>query len=195
MSKEKLPPEEGKDEESKGYIEIDLSRIKDKLDDGFERLVFGSKSRKFDSSYKKGEGRLGIDPIFGKAGIVSAILTGMVFLLCAAFRADYRVTCFLFFLFLLGLILAVIGKYEICFNGKGFSIRFGKRILHEYKWSDVTGVQDGKKVWVQGRRLWTDHTFEDFPEFYKMARVACKGKGKSTPPSEKKQKNRKKAGK
>lgn len=195
MSKEKLPPEERKDEASKDYIEIDLSRIKDNIDDGFERLVFGSKSRKFDSSYKKGEGRLGIDPIFGKAGIVSVILTSLVLLLCVAFRADRGVVLLMGFLMLLGLFLTVIGKYEIRFNGKGFSIRFGKRILHEYKWSDVTDVQDNRKVWVQGKRLWTDHTFEDFPEFYKMARAACKGKGKPTPPSEKKQKNRKKAGK
>ena len=157
--------------------------------------MFGSKSRKFDSSYKKGEGRLGIDPIFGKAGIVSVILTSLVLLLCVAFRADRGVVLLMGFLMLLGLFLTVIGKYEIRFNGKGFSIRFGKRILHEYKWSDVTDVQDNRKVWVQGKRLWTDHTFEDFPEFYKMARAACKGKGKPTPPSEKKQKNRKKAGK
>ena len=74
----------------------------------------------------------------------------------------------------------------------GFSTRLGKRVLHEYKWSDVTDAQDGRKVFVQGKRLLTDHTFDEFPEFYKMARAACKGKGKPTPPSEKKQKSRKK---
>ena len=194
MSKEKLPPEEGCDE---GYIEIplpNLSGIKDKVDDGIERLVYGN-SRKFDGAYKKGEGRLGLDPIFGKAGIVTAVLTGVIAILCAAFRADMGVILLMGFMTLLGLLLTVIGKYEIRFDGKGFSTRLGKRILREYKWSDVTDVQDGKKVWVQGKRLWTDHTFVDFPEFYKMARSACKGKGKPTPPSEKKRKNRKKAGK
>ena len=192
---DKTPKSKDEPAKSKGYIELDLSGLKDKLDDVFERLVFGSKSRKFDSSYKKGEGRLGIDSIFGKAGIVSVILTSLVLLLCVAFRADMGVVLLMGFLMLLGLFLTVIGKYEIRFDGKGFSTRFGKRILHEYKWSDVTDVQDNRKVWVQGKRLWTDHTFEDFSEFYKMARSACKGKGKPTPPSEKKQKNRKKAGK
>jgi len=195
MSKEKLPPEEGGDE---GYIEIplpNLSGIKDKVDEGLERLVYGNVSRKFDGAYKKGEGRLGLDPIFGKAGIVTAVLTGVITILCAAFRANMEVILLMGFMTLLGLLLTVIGKYEIRFDGKGFSTRFGKRILHEYKWSDVTDVQDGKKVWVQGKRLWTDHTFDDFSEFYKMARSACKGKGKATPPSEKKRKNRKKAGK
>ena len=190
--------EERNNEANKSFVEFslpDLSGIKDKVDDGIERLVYGNVSRKFDGEYKKGEGRLGLDPMFGKTGIVTAVLTGVGFILCAVLRADYRVTTLLFFLLLLCLTLAIIGKYEIRFDGKGFSTRFGKRILREYKWSDVTDVQDGKKVWVQGKRLWTDHTFEDFSKFYKMARSACKGKGKPTPPSEKKRKNRKKAGK
>ncbi len=189
------PAQEGKDGANKGFIEIslpNLSGIKDKVDDGFERLVYGNVSRKFDGDYKKGEGRLGLDPIFGKVGIVSAVLTGVAFILCAVLRADYHVTFLLFFLLLLCLTLTVISKYEIRFDGKGFSTRFGNRILHAYKWSDVTGVQDGKKVWVQGKRLWTDSTFDNFSDFYKMARSACKGKGKPTPPSEKKRRNRKK---
>lgn len=190
-------PAERKDEpsDSKGYIEIDLSRLKDRLDDGYERLAFGHKSRKFDGAYKKGEGSLGLEPIYGKLGVIAAIFSGLTALLCAAFRADTGVILLMGLLMLLGLLLTVIGKYEIRFDGKGFSTRFGKRVLHTYKWSDVTDVQDNRKVWVQGKRLWTDHTFADFPEFYKMARAACKGKGNPTPPSEKKQRNRKKAGK
>ena len=70
--------------------------------------------------------------------------------------------------------------------------RFGKRVLHEYAWSDVTDVRDNRKVWVGGKLLLTDPSFDDFPEFYRMARAACKGKGKPTPPSEKKQRSRKK---
>ena len=72
----------------------------------------------------------------------------------------------------------------------GFSTRLGKRVLHEYKWSDVTDAQDGRKVFVQGKRLLTDPTFDAFPAFYRMAHAACKGKGKPTPPSEKKRKSR-----
>ena len=176
---------------SKGYIEIDLSGLRDKLDDGYERFVFGSKSRKFDGSYNKGEGRLGLEPFYGRAGIFSSAFAGIVLILCAVFRADTGVILLMGFLTLLGLLLTVIGTYEIRFDRDGFSTRFGKRILHEYKWSDVTDVQNEKKVWVQGKRLLTDHTFDGFPEFYKMARAACKGKGKPTPPSEKKQKSRK----
>ena len=177
---------------AKGYIELDLSRLKDKLDDGYERFAFGSKSRKFDGSYNQGEGRLGLEPFYGKAGIFSSSFSGIVLILCAVFRADIGVILLMGFLTLLGLLLTVIGKYEIRFDRDGFSTRLGKRVLHEYKWSDVTDVQDGRKVFVQGKRLLTDHTFDEFPEFYKMARAACKGKGKPTPPSEKKQRSRKK---
>ena len=191
MGKEKLPPEEGKNEESKGYIELDFSRLKDKLDDGYERLVFGTKSRKFDGSYKKDEGRLGLDPIYGKAGVFITILTAVVCILCAVFRANLGITLFMAFMLLLSLSLTVIGKYEIRFGKDGFSTRFGKRILREFTWSDVTDVQDGKKVYVNGKRLLTDHTFDEFPEFYKMARAACKGKSKPVPTSEKKQRSRK----
>lgn len=175
---------------SKGYIEIDLSRVKDKLDDGYERLTFGSKSRKFDGAYEKGKGRLGLEPIYGKAGISSSAFAGIVLILCAVFRADIGVILLMGFLTLLGLLLTVIGKYEIRFDRDGFSTRLGKRVLHEYQWSDVTDVKDGRKVFVQGKRLLTDHTFDEFPEFYKMAHAACKGKGKPTPPSAKKRKSR-----
>ena len=40
--------------------------------------------------------------------------------------------------------------------------------------------------------LLTYPTFDAFPAFYRMARAACKGKGKPTPPSEKKRKSREK---
>ena len=180
------------DPRSKGYIELDLSRLKDKLDDGYERFAFGSKSRKFEGAYEKGKGRLGLEPIYGKAGIISSSFAGIVLILCAVFRADIGVILLMGFLTLLGLLLTVIGKYEIRFDRDGFSTRFGKRILHEYAWSDVTDARDGRKVFVQGKRLLTDHTFDEFPEFYKMARAACKCKGKPTPPSEKKRKSRQK---
>lgn len=192
MSKEKLPSEEGDHEESKGYMEIDFSRLKDKLADGYERLVFGGISRKFSEGKKKGEGRLGLDPIFFKLSVACLIGSAIVLLCCAAFGADADVQVFVAFLLLLCLSLTVICLYEIRYDQNGFSTRFGKRILREYKWSDVTDVQGDRKVWVQGKRLLTDHTFDDFPEFYKMARAACKGKGKPTPPSEKKKKARQK---
>ena len=185
-------PTEEKDEspESKGYIEVDLSRLRDKLDDGYERFAFGSKSRKFDGAYEKDKGRLGLEPIYGKAGIFSSAFAGIVLILCAVFRADIGVILLMGFLTLLGLLLTVIGKYEIRFDRDGFSTRLGKRVLHEYKWSDVTDAQDGRKVFVQGKRLLTDPTFDAFPAFYRMAHAACKGKGKATPPSEKKRKSR-----
>ena len=110
MSKEKLPPEEEKDD---GYIEIplpNLSGLKDKVDDGIERLVYGN-DRKFDGAYKKGEGRLGIDPIFGKAGVISMLLVTIVLLCCVVFQADVGLTCFMLFMLLLCAILTVIGKY------------------------------------------------------------------------------------
>ena len=187
MSKEKRPPEEGKDKDSKGYLELDFSG----LQDFFERLFYGTKSRKFDGSCEKNGGRLGLDPAYGTAGIASAAVTGIALLLCFVFRAEPGLTLFMLVMFLLGTVLVCIGKYEIRFDGKGFSTRFGKHILHAYKWSDVTDVQDNRKVWVKGKRLLTDHTFDAFPEFYKMARAACKGSGKSAPTSKKKQKARK----
>lgn len=177
---------------AKGYIELDLSGLKDKLDDGYERFAFGGKSRKFDGSYNQGEGRLGLEPFYGKAGIFSSSFSGIVLILCTVFRADIGVILLMGFLTLLGLLLTVIGKYEIRFDRDGFSTRFGKRVLHEYAWSDVTDVRDNCKVWVGGKLLLTDPSFDDFPEFYRMARSACKGKGKPTPPSEKKQRSRKK---
>jgi hypothetical protein len=193
-SNDSIEPDEVNDkpQTSKGYLEIDLSRIKDKLEDGYERFAFGSKSRKFDGSYKKDEGRLGMEPFYAKAGVISSVFTGIVLLLCAVLRADAWVIVFMVCLLLLSLTLAVISRYEIRFDRNGFSTRLGKRMLHDYRWSDVTDVQDGKKIWVKGKRLWMDPSFEEFPAFYKLARVACKGKGKPTPPSEKKRKSRQK---
>ena len=177
---------------SKGYIEIDLSRFKDKLDDGYERLFFGNKSRKFDGAYKKDEGRLGLDPIYGKVGMIGYVCTAITFMLCLLFRAPIGVTVLMCVMLLLCGALTVIGKYEIRFDRDGFSTRFGKRVLHEYAWSDVTDVRDNRKVWVNGKLLLTDPSFDDFPEFYRIARAACKGKGKPTPSSEKKRKSRQK---
>ena len=187
------PAEQQEDSpESKGYTEIDLSRVKKKLDDGLDRFAFGSHIPALDGAYKKDEGRLGLEPVYGKLGVIISVLTGAVTLLCAAFRADMGVILLMVFLTLLGLLLTVIGKYEIRFDRNGFSTRFGKRVLHEYAWSDVTDARDGKRVWVQGKLLLTDPTFDAFPAFYRMAHAACRGKGKPTPPSEKKRKSREK---
>ena len=68
----------------------------------------------------------------------------------------------------------------------------GKKELRRYLWTDVTDVRDGKKIYVQGKRLFVDSWAQDFDCFYHRARSACKGKGKPTPPSKKKSKNRKK---
>ena len=134
---------------------------------------------------------MGLDPIYGKVGVIGYICAATALILCLLFHADIRVTILMMVMLLLCAVLTVIGMYEIRFDGKGFSTRFGKKIIHIYKWSDVTDVQDNRKVWVKGKRLLTDHTFDAFPEFYKMARAACKGSGKPTPASRKKQKSRK----
>ena len=191
MSKEKRPPEEGKDKDSKGYLELDFSGLKEKTDDVCERLIYGGVSRKFDGSPPKGEYRLGIDPIYGKVGVIGYICAVTALMLCLLFRADIGVTILMMVMLVLCAALTVIGMYEIRFDGKGFSTRFGKKIIHIYKWSDVTDVQDNRKVFVKGKRILTDHTFDAFPEFYKMARAACKGSGKPAPTSKKKQKARK----
>lgn len=191
MSKEKRPPEEGCDKDSKGYLELDFSGLKEKTDDVCERLMYGGVSRKFDGSLLKGESRLGLDPIYGKVGVIGCICAVTALILCYLFRADIGVTILMMVMLLLCAALTVIGMYEIRFDKDGFSTRFGKKIIHTYKWSDVTDVQDQRKVFVNGKRLLTDHTFDEFPTFYKMARAACKGKGEPTPASKKKRNNRK----
>ena len=86
----------------------------------------------------------------------------------------------------LGAALVLIGKYEIHYDENGFSTRLGKKVLRQYAWSEVTGIANYTTVYVNGKKLFVDHTVEGFGFFYEYAKRACKGKGKPTPPSEKK---------
>ena len=113
MSKEKRPPEEGKDKDSKGYLELDFSGLKEKTDDVCERLIYGGVNRKFDGSLPKGEYRLGLDPIYGKVGVIGYICAATALILCFLFHADIGVTILMMVMLLLCAALTVIGMYEI----------------------------------------------------------------------------------
>lgn len=196
MSKEKLPPEEEKDN---GYFEIplpNLSGIKDKLDDGLERAGdtvgnLGTTQIARDISVMCEKGRVGLDPALARAGIGLAIASAVFGVFALFLGAPIWILGFFALVWLLCAALFFLGKYEIRYDEDGFSTRIGKKELHRYAWSDVTDVADKKKVFVNGKKLFADPSMHGFDGFYHRARAACKGKGK-TVPSEKKRKNRKK---
>ena len=194
-------PTKRKDEcpETKGYFEIDLSKITDKLYDGYERALIG---RKFD-----GENSLGLDPkkqgrlalprlyaIVGYAGIlVTLFIVGGITVVQGGIEIPVVLGFSVFIA--LGAALVLIGKYEIHYDENGFSTRLGKKILRQYAWSEVTGVENYTTVYVNGKKLFVDHDLDGFGFFYEKARMACKGRKGKTAPSENKQKDRKKTGK
>ena len=195
MSKKKRPSEEGKDTESKGYVEIDLTKITDKLYDGYERAVIG---RKFDYAVAKTQGVLALPRLYAMVGYVGILVTLFIVGGITVAQGGIEIPLLLgFSVFIaLGAALVLIGKYEIHYDENGFSTRLGKKVLRQYAWSEVTGVAKHTTVFVGGKKLFVDHTVEGFGFFYEYAKRACKGgKGKPTPPSEKKQKNRKNTGK
>lgn len=181
---------------SKGFIEIDLSGLTDKLYDGYERVLIG---RKFD-----GENSLGLDPkkqgrlalprfyaIVGYAGIlVTLFIVGGITVAQGGIEIPLLLGFSVFIA--LGAALVLIGKYEIHYDENGFSTRLGKKILRQYAWSEVTGVANYTTVYVNGKKLFVDHDLDGFGFFYEKARMACKGRKSKTAPSEKKQKDRKK---
>lgn len=188
---------EGKDEspKSKGFIEIDLSGLTDKLYDGYERAVIG---RKFDYAVAKTQGVLALPRLYAIVGYVGIILTLFILVGIAVVQKGIEIPLLLgFSVFIaLGAALVLIGKYEIHYDENGFSTRLGKKVLRQYAWSEVTGIANYTTVYVNGKKFFVDHTVEGFGFFYEYAKRACKGgKGKPTPPSEKKQKNRKNTGK
>lgn len=200
-SKDPPKPTKSKDEspETKGYFEIDLSKITDKLYDGYERALIG---RKFD-----GENSLGLDPkkqgrlalprfyaIVGYAGIlVTLFIVGGITVAQGGIEIPVVLGFSVFIA--LGAALVLIGKYEIHYDENGFSTRLGKKILRQYAWSEVTGVANYTTVYVNGKKLFADHDLDGFGFFYEKARMACKGRKGKTAPSQKKQKDRKKTGK
>ena len=190
-------PAERKEEgpRSKGYIELDLSGLMDKLYDGYERAVIG---RKFDYAVAKTQGVLALPRLYAMVGYVGIILILFILVGIAVVQKGIEIPMLLFFLVFiaLGIVLVLLGKYEIHYDENGFSTRLGKKVLRQYAWSEVTGIANYTTVYVNGKKLFVDHTVEGFGFFYEYAKRACKGgKGKPTPPSEKKQKNRKNTGK
>ena len=200
MSQKELPPEEGKD---KGYIEIplpNLSGIKDKLNEGLERIedAVDNNGRKYmirDMQAMFEEGRVGLNPSLPQHGYGVIVCVAVMWVICMIAHAPLEGYALCGLLLLPAAALILLGKYEIRYDDDGFSTCIGKKVLHRYSWSDVTDVVDKKKVYVNGKRLFADSSMYGFDGFYHRARTACKGKGKPTPPSEKKRKNRKKAGK
>ena len=190
-------PAERKEEDprSKGYIELDLSGLMDKLYDGYERAVIG---RKFDYAVAKTQGVLALPRLYAMVGYVGIILILFILVGIAVVQKGIEIPMLLgFSVFIaLGAALVLIGKYEIHYDENGFSTRLGKKVLRQYAWSEVTGVANYTTVYVNGKKLFVDHTVEGFGFFYEYAKRACKGgKGKPTPPSEKKQRSRKNTGK
>lgn len=188
---------------SKGYIEIDLSRVKgklselnDKLYDGYERALIG---RKFDGENSLGldpkkQGRLALPRFYTIVGYVAILVTLFIVVGITVAQGGIEIPMLLgFSVFIaLGAALVLIGKYEIHYDENGFSTRLGKKILRQYAWSEVTGVANYTTVYVNGKKLFVGHDLDGFGFFYEKARMACKGKGKATPPSEKKRKSRQK---
>ncbi|MBO5510652.1 MAG: hypothetical protein J6B24_02870 [Clostridia bacterium] len=194
-------PTEGKDEspKSKGYIEIDLSGLTDKLYDGYERALIG---RKFDGENSLGgdpkkQGRLALPRFYAIVGYVGILVTLFIVVGITVAQGGIEIPLFLgFSVFIaLGAALVLIGKYEVHYDENGFYTRLGKKLLRQYAWSEVTGVANYTTVYVNGKKLFVDHDLDGFGFFYEKARMACKGRKSKTAPSEKKQKNSNKTGK
>ncbi len=181
---------------SKGFIEIDLSGITDKLYDGYERALIG---RKFDGENSLGgdpkkQGRLALPRFYAIVGYVGIFVILFIVVGITVAQGGIEIPMLLgFSVFIaLGAALVLIGKYEIHYDENGFSTRLGKKILRQYAWSEVTGVANYTTVYVNGKKLFVDHDLDGFGFFYEKARMACKGRKGKTAPSEKKQKDRKK---
>jgi hypothetical protein len=180
------------DPRSKGYIELDLSGLMDKLYDGYERAVIG---RKFDYAVAKTQGVLALPRLYAMVGYAAILVTLFIVVGITVAQGGIEIPLLLgFSVFIaLGAALVLIGKYEIHYDENGFSTRLGKKILRQYAWSEVTGVANYTTVYVNGKKLFVGHDLDGFGFFYEYAKRACKGgKGKPTPPSEKKRKNRQK---
>ena len=190
MSKEKRPPEEEKD---KRYIEIslpDFSRFKSKVEESIEDKISDNIAREIAITFEKG--RVGLDPSYARWGVSLAVFFSVTVALALYAGSPLWILAFYIPMMLGCVVLFFIGKYEIRYHADGFSVHLGKKVVRQYVWSDITDVQDGKKVFIGGKRLLAEPSMYGFDEFYRCARAACKGKGKPTPPSKKKSKNRKK---
>lgn len=196
-SKDPPKPTKRKDvsPETKGYFEIDLSKITDKLYDGYERALIG---RKFDGENSLGldpkkQGRLALPRLYAIVGYAAILVTLFIVVGITVVQGSIEIPLILgFSVFIaLGLALVLIGKYELRYDEDGFSTYLGKKILRQYAWSEVTGVANYTTVYVNGKKLFVGHDLDGFGFFYEKARMACKGRKGKTAPSENKQKERK----
>ena len=193
MSKEKSQPEKEREGEDKNYIEIslpDFSRFKSKVEESIEDKISDNIAREIAITFEKG--RVGLDPSYARWGVSLAVLFSVTVALALYAGSPLWILAFYIPMMLGCAVLYFFGKYEIRYNVEGFSVQLGKKVIRRYAWSEVTDVQDGKKVFVGGKRLLVESSMYGFDDFYHRARSACKGKGNPTPSSKKKSKNRKK---
>ncbi len=175
MREEKRIPEDGDAEANKSYVEIPLPIS---VNDRFE------KGRVF---------QYGI--IRWCYGFLLFIAVGCA--LTAITQLPVGFYLLWGFMLLPTVALFLLGQYEIRHDRDGFSVCLGKRILRRYAWSDVTAVNDEKRVFVGGKRLFADPSMSGYEAFYARARAACKSKGKTVASENKrgtrqKQKNKRK---
>ena len=202
MSKKKRPPEQGKDgrDEGKDYVEIpvpNLSALKHRVDESLETAGEKLVDRMMDGFSEDlatlfAEDRVGLDPSYSRYAVGFAVTLVAIAALMIWIKAPLSILAIVLILLLLCIPLYLLGKYEIRYDSDGFTVRLGKKELRRHPWTDVTDVRDGKKIYVQGKRLFADSSMEGFDRFYHRARVSCKGKGK-TVLSEKKRRSRQKA--
>ena len=123
-----------KSPKSKGYIELDLSGLMDKLYDGYERAVIG---RKFDYTVAKTQGVLALPRLYAMVGYVGIILILFILVGIAVVQKGIEIPMLLFFgvFIALGIVLVLLGKYEIHYDENGFSTHLGKKVLRQYAWS------------------------------------------------------------
>ena len=193
MSKEKSQPEKEREGEDKNYIEIslpDFSSFKSKVEESIGDRISDSIAREVSIISEKG--RVGLDPSLSQNGYGLFVCVAVIWIICLATKAPFSAYALFGLLILPAVAFILLGKYEIRYESDGFSICMGKKELRRYLWTEVTDVRDGKRIYIHGKRLLVDSSAPGFDEFYHCARSACKGKGKPTPPSQKKSKNRKK---
>ena len=193
MSKEKRSPNKEREGEDKNYIEIslpDFSSFKSKVEESIGDRISDSIAREVSIISEKG--RVGLDPSLSQNGYGLLVCVAVIWIICLAAKAPFSAYALFGLLILPAVAFILLGKYEIRYESDGFSICMGKKELHRYLWTDVTDVRDGKRIYIHGKRLLVDSSAHGFDDFYHRARSACKGKGKPTPPSKKKSKNRKK---
>ena len=158
MSKKISPTEEGQDT-PKNCVEIPLPEL---VDDSFE------KGRVFHYGTARWAYGFLLFIIIACVLIAATELPDGLFLVSG-------------FLLLPTLALLLISKYEISHDREGFSVCLGKRVLHRYSWSEVTGVDVHMRVFVNGKKLFAEPSMSGYEAFYDRAHAACKRKRQPKP--------------